>query len=90
MFHPLNSKVMTKQNFIKLWSHIERICKKKVNGELSITAICEVSPCPDSYRLVLMPRVIMWPDELCALVGLSGMQHVSLYFNFKEGSIEIF
>lgn len=81
---------MTKQEFIKLWSHIERICKVKVNGEFSINAICEIDSCPDSYRLVLKPRVIMWPDELCALVGLSGMQHVCLYFNFKVGTIEIF
>lgn len=81
---------MNKQKFIKLWSHIERICKKKVNGEYSITAICELSPVPDTYRLVLKPKVIMWPDELCALVGLSGMQSVSLYFNFRQGTIEIF
>lgn len=81
---------MTKQKFIKLWSHIERICKKKVNGQFSITAVCEINSCPDSYRLVLKPNVIMWPDELCAIVGLSGMQSVSLYFNFTQGTIEIF
>lgn len=81
---------MTKQKFIKLWSHIEHICKKKVNGEYSIGVYCEISQCPDTYRLVLEPHVIMWPDELCAIVGLSGMQSVSLYFSFQRGTIEIF
>lgn len=80
---------MTKQKFIKLWSHLECICKKKFNGEYSINAICEISSCPDQYYLVLKPQVIMWPEELCALVGLSGMQSVSLLLNFKDGSIVI-
>lgn len=81
---------MTKKNFISLWSRIEVICKKKVNGEYRIDAICEISPCPDSYRLVLKPRCIMWADELCAIVGLTGMLGLSIYFNFSHGSIELF
>lgn len=81
---------MTKKSFIKLWSRIECICKKKVNGEYRIVAICETSSCPDSFRLVLKPQCIMWSDEICAIVGLTGMLGLSIYFNFSTGSIELF
>lgn len=81
---------MTKKNFVSLWSHIEFICKKKVNGECQISAVCEINPEPDSYRLVLRPNCIMWPEEICGLVGLVGMKVLSVYFNFREGTIEIF
>ena len=81
---------MTKKSFVSLWSHIEFICKKKVNGECQISAVCEINSEPDSYRLVLRPNCILWSHEICGLVGLIGLKSLSVYFNFGAGTIEIF
>lgn len=81
---------MTKKSFISLWSHVEFICKKKVNGERLISAVCEFNSEPDSYRLVLRPNCLLWPEEICGLVGLVGLEKLSAFFNFRKGTIEIF
>ena len=81
---------MTKKNFVSLWSHIEFVCKKKVNGDYQIFAECEFSPVPDSYRLVLHPNCILWPSEVDVICGVVGVLALSVYFNFSAGTIEIF
>lgn len=81
---------MTKSQFITLWSGLENVATKKINGEFQWSCSCGLISHSGGYTLEIYPQCIMWSDEVCGLVGLSALSNLRIVFSIKQGYIYIY
>lgn len=81
---------MTKSEFITLWTRIEPVITKSVNGHAAIDCDCEFIDHVGGYQLNLRPKCLLWPNELMYLLSACELLCCSAACSFSNGSIRIF
>lgn len=81
---------MTKSEFISLWSRIEPVVTKPVNGHIAIDCDCEFIDHCGGYQLNVRPKCLMWPNELIYLLSSVELLCCCAACSFRDGSIRIY
>lgn len=81
---------MTKSEFITLWTRIEPVITKPVNGHAAIDCDCEFIDHCGGYQLNIRPKCLLWPNELMYLLSACELLCCSAACSFSNGSIRIF
>lgn len=80
---------MTKSEFITLWTRIEPVVAKSVNGHPAIDCDCEFIDHVGGYQLNLRPTCLLWPNELVFVLMACELLCCSAPCSFSEGTIRI-
>ena len=81
---------MTKSEFITLWSRIEPVITKPVNGHPAIECDCEFIDHCGGFQLNVRPQCILWPNELMFLLSACDLLWCCAACCFSNGSIRIY
>ena len=81
---------MKKTDLIKLWTRIEPVITKPVNGEIAIECDCEFIDHCGGYQLNIRPKCLMWPNELICLLSTCELLYCCAQIAFYDGSIRIY
>lgn len=81
---------MTKDVFITLWTRIEPIVTKHVNGEIAIECDCEFVNFCGGYQLNVRPKCLVFPTELMFVLMACEVLCCCPCLDFESGSISVY
>lgn len=81
---------MTKSEFITLWTRIEPVISKPVNGHIAIECDCEFIDHCGGYQLNVRPKCLMWPNELIYIFAACEILCCCAACEFRSGSIRFY
>lgn len=81
---------MTKFEFITLWTRIEPVVTKPVNGQPAIDCDCEFIDHVGGYQLNLRPKCLLWPNELMFVLTACELLCCCAACSFSQGYIRIY
>lgn len=89
MFHPLNSKVMTKREFNKVFSYVRLLVARNEEVFISMNPSAHLIDHCGGYELELHPQYLMWEREVALLAMIVERLSLSAEFMFHRGMIII-